>query len=73
MTEKEHIDFLETEVSREINHIVRTKDGLKGVVNIEVRDDGEYGVTLHRGTEAEATEIENLDKKKLISMLENKL
>lgn len=73
MTDEEHIDFIRGTCSQQLNHLVRSDSDLKGIVNIEVKDGGEFSIILHRGTESEATEIEGVDKEKLISLLKERL
>jgi len=72
MSEKEHYDFIKNEASRFINQIVRSDEQTKGIVNIEVKDDS-YSVIIHKGTEAEATEINDLSKEKLMELIDENL
>jgi len=72
MSEKEHKDLIENQTSRQLNHLVRTDDELKGIINVEVKH-GEFNIKIHKGTEAEATSIEGLNKQKLIELFEEKV
>lgn len=60
-----------TEMS--MNHLVRQDPEIKGNVVIEAKKDGTFNISLHDGTQSEATVIELVDKETLLSMMEEQL
>lgn len=72
-TEEESIDFVRDSTERSLNHIVRHDNGIRGIVNIEAREDDKYNVKLHKGTSDEARVIEGVSKSKLMKMMEEQL
>lgn len=69
----EDIEFIEDIVGQSINHVVRQSEDIKGSVNIMVRSDGKYDVTLHSGTDDEPVVIESLEKETLIKRIKDNL
>lgn len=69
----EDIEFIEDIVGQSINHVVRQSEDIKGSVNIMVRSDGKYDVTLHSGTDDEPVVIESLEKETLIERIKDNL
>lgn len=74
MTNKDKsLEFLKKQIEQQTNHVVRNDEEIKGIVDITAKNDGTFNIRLHRGTENEAVEIEDIDKERLISMMEEQL
>lgn len=67
------LEFISSQVEEDINHIVRQSSDLKGVVSIEVRNDGNFNIKLHKGSEHEITTIEAVSKDRLLDLLDEQL
>lgn len=67
------LEFIKQQIEKQCNHIVRQDHEIKGIINIEAKDDGSFNVKLHRGTQNEAVTIEDISKEKLLDMMEEQL
>lgn len=65
-----HVRYMKTENT---SHLVRYDPEIKGEVDIEVRSDGRFNVTVYKGTEEKPRVIEDIPKNKLMSMLDEQL
>lgn len=65
-----HVRDMKTENT---SHLVRYDPEIKGEVDIEVRSDGRFNVTVYKGTEEKPRVIEDIPKNKLMSMLDEQL
>lgn len=73
MKDSESIEFIEDQSQDMINHLIREDPDVKGSLKIDVRNDGDYDIILHKGTEKEVNKINKVSKEKLIEMLRERL
>lgn len=66
----EHVQDMKNENT---NHLVRHNPDIKGEVDIEVRSDGRFNVTVYKGTDEKPRKVEDISKNKLMDMLDQQL
>lgn len=67
------MDHVEKMKHENTNHLVRHKPDIKGEVDIKVRSDGRYDVTVYKGSDGQPTNMEDISKDKLMDMLSDQL
>jgi len=72
-TKEATMSHIKNSVSADLNHIVRHQSGTKGIINIEANTDGSFDVAIHKGTQSKPKRIENINKTKLIEMMQDQL
>jgi len=72
-TEKESLSRIERMKNENTNHLVRHKPDLKGEVDIEVRLNGRFNVTVYKGTDNNPQKIEDISKDKLMELIDDQL
>lgn len=72
-TEKVSLEHVEKTKSEHTNHLVRNSPDIKGEVDIEVRLDGRFNVTVYKGTDNKPQKIEDISKNKLLELIEDRL
>jgi hypothetical protein len=55
------------------NHLIQHDPEIKGEVDIEVRTNGRYNVTVYKGPDEKPRIISDISKNKLIEMIQNQL
>jgi len=73
LVEDATISHVEKMKRENTNHLVRHNPDIKGEVDIEVRSNGRYNVTVYKGTDQKPTNIEDISKDKLMDMLAEQL
>jgi len=72
-TEKASLEHVEKIKSEHTNHLVRHDPDIKGEVDIEVRLDGRFNVTVYKGTDNQPQKIEDISKSKLLELIDDRL
>ncbi|EGQ44098.1 MAG: hypothetical protein J07AB43_01570 [Candidatus Nanosalina sp. J07AB43] len=73
LTKEAALDHARDMKKQNTNHLVRHDPEIKGEVDIEVRSNGRFNVTVYKGTEEKPRVIEDISRNKLMSMLDSQL
>jgi len=72
-TQKQTLKHLENTKQSHTDYLVRNDPNLQGEVDIDVRTNGRYDVTVYKGDSHEPRKIEDISKQRLLKMLEEQL
>ena len=67
------VEFINKSIEEDIGYITRINEDIKGSVRIDANVDGTYTLRIHNGSKDKATMVKNIDKDKLLSLIENNL
>lgn len=72
-THKEALDHIESMKTKHTQFLVRKDSDIKGEVDINVKLDGSFDVTVYKGGSNKPRKIEDISKNRLLEMLQNQL
>jgi hypothetical protein len=72
-TERENLNHIRDLNTKNTNHLVRNDPELQGEVDIEVRINGRFDITVYKGDSNEPRKIENITKQKLMELIDDQL
>lgn len=72
-TESQSLNHIEKTKTQHTNFLVRTDPSLQGEVDIDVRTNGRFDVTVFKGDSHEPKKVEDISKEKLLELLDDQL
>jgi hypothetical protein len=72
-TESQSLNHIKDAKTQHTNYLVRNDPELQGEVDIEVRINGRFDVTVYKGDSNEPRKIENITKQKLMELIDDQL
>jgi len=72
-TKKQTLEHVENTKQSHTDYLVRNDPDLQGKVDIDVRTNGRYDVTVYKGDSHEPRKIEDVTKKQLLQMLKEQI
>ena len=72
-TESQSLNHIKDAKTQHTNYLVRNDPELQGEVDIDVRTDGRFDVTVYKGDSHEPKKVEDISKKRLLELLDDQL
>ena len=72
-TKEETLEHVEKMKMQNTNHLVRHNPDIKGEVDIEVRSNGRFDVTVYKGTDNQPQKIQDVSKDRLLELISDRL
>jgi hypothetical protein len=72
-TESQSLNHIQDAKTQHTNYLVRNDPELQGEVDIDVRTDGRFDVTVYKGDSHEPKKVEDISKKRLLELLDDQL
>ena len=72
-THEESLNHIRELNAKNTDYIVRTDSDIKGNIDIDVRVNGRFDVTVYKGDSHEPQKIEDISKDELLEMLSERL
>jgi len=72
-TESQSLNHIQDCKTQHTNYLVRNDPDLQGEVDIDVRTNGRFDVTVYKGDSHEPKKIEDITKDKLLELLDQQL
>jgi len=72
-TKEETLEHVEKMKTQNTNHLVRHNPDIKGEVDIEVRSNGRFDVTVYKGTDNQPQKIQDVSKDRLLELISDRL
>lgn len=72
-TESQSLNHIQDAKTQHTNYLVRNDPGLQGEVDIDVRTNGRFDVTVYKGDSHEPKKVEDISKESLLELLDDQL